>query len=236
MISLILPYWDRQAATDRALALLSTVDPDLDLEVVVVDDGSPVPFVKPSWPIDIRVLRLPAKSGPLNPCVPYNAGVEASRGTWVALSNPEILHRQPVLAAMRDECAGRGEEAYVMAAAWCPEQGRWHCHSSRQRTDDNDVGAYLPAGADYHFMTMMHRSLWDKTGGFDEDYRLGAGYDDPDFVRRLHRAGAQFVMRDDLVVEHPRLGAHADWTGAQFARNRAIFMKKWEPLTEKVAA
>lgn len=233
MISLILPYFQRQAATDESLRLMALHYFDTDLEVVIVNDGGE-PYQKPTLSLDIKVILLSPKTNPLNPCVPYNRGVSGSKGDYIALSNPEILHTEPVLEQMLSECK-RDPLNYVMAACWCPDQQRWHAHSSRKRRDDNDVGAYIPNGADYHFLTMMHRSLWDKTG-FDEDYRQGAGYDDPDFVRRLHKAGAKFIMRDDLVVQHPRKGARADWTGEMFARNRAIFMSKWEPLSYPASA
>lgn len=201
---------------------------DLDLEIIIVDDGSPKPFKIPPYPLDIQVVSLPKKSGPLNPCVPYNKGAEVAKGEYIALSNPENLHRKPILEQM---CyAIDSDLTYVMAAAWSEEQQRWHCHSSQQRENGNDVGKYLPKGSNYHFMSMMKRSLWDKIGGFDEDYRLGAGYDDPDLVRRLHKVGTKFVMRDDLVVEHPRSNAHAKWTQEMFARNRNVFLSKWEPL------
>lgn len=229
MLSLILPYWKRQAATDESLRLMTAHYGDMDLEVIVVDDGSPEKFRSPAVTLDVKTVFLPKKEGPLDPCVPYNRGVEASKGEFIALSNPEILHPDAVLQEMVSECA-QDPLNYVMAACYCPEQKRWHSHSSRKHRNDNDVGVYLPEGASYHFLTVMHRSLWDATGGFDEDYRYGAGYDDPDFVRRLYKAGAKFIQRDDLVVLHPRKGAHSDWTGEMFARNRAIFMKKWEPL------
>lgn len=205
---------------------------DLDLEIIIVDDGSREPFSAPPYPLNIRVVTLPKKSGPLNPCVPYNRGVEASKGDYIALSNPENLHRKPILEPL---CyAIDSDLTYVMGAAWSEEQKRWHCHSSQNRSNDNDVGKYLPKGSNYHFMSMMKRSLWDKIGGFDEDYRLGAGYDDPDLVRRLHKVGAKFVMRDDLVVEHPRSNAHAKWTPQMFQRNREIFLSKWEPLESRL--
>lgn len=231
MISLVLPYWERQQASDRALHLMARQYPDLALEVIVVDDGSAIPYAPPArmpWPV--RVIHGPRKDGPLNPCVPINVGAGAASGDFIALSNPEILHVNPVLPAMLAECVEGGPLTYVMAACWDPEKNRWHCHSTRRRSVDNDGGGYLPAGSDYHFMSLMHRSLWDATGGFDEDYRDGAGYDDPDFVRRLHRAGARFVLRDDLVVHHPRNGAHAPWRPEMFTRNRRIFRQKWEPL------
>lgn len=230
MISLILPFYNRAAATDRAFELLAQEYVGLDLEVVIVDDGSDAPYVGPScgFPFALRVIRLEAKRAPKNPCVPINVGVAMSSGNYIAISNPETLHNHgPVLDQMREEILAGGPDTYVMAACWCAEQKRWHCHSTLKRTDAGDVGSFLPAGAGYHFMSMLTRDLWNRAGGFDVDYRDGAGYDDPDWVMRLARAGARFVTRDDLVVEHPRAGARADWTPAMFQRNRDLFFSKW---------
>lgn len=228
MISLILPYWQRQEATERALRLMSHHYGRLALEVIVVDDGSEDAFEPPDGlAFPLRVIRLPVKDGPLNPCVPINVGASAAIGELIALSSPEMLHVNPVLPQMAMEIAKGGPLTYVMAAVWNPEKGRWHCHSSRTRTDQGDVGSWLPPGADYHFMSMMTRYLWDATDGFDPDYRWGAGYDDPDFVMRLHRAGAKFVHRDDLIVHHPRTGAKSPWAPQMFERNRKLFMHKW---------
>lgn len=227
MISLVWPYWDRQAAADRSCELLAKHYSDLDFELIVVDDGNVEPYRVPKHlPFGVAVVRLPLKHKPLNPCVPLNAGVSIALGNIIAISGPEMMHTKPILAQMREEL-GTDEKKYVIAAVWYADRKRWHCHSTNKRTDAGDVGSMLPPGADYHFMTMMHRSLWDAAGGFDEDYRPGAGYDDPDFVMRLHRAGAKFLIRDDLVVEHTRNGAHANWTPEMFDRNRALFMAKW---------
>jgi glycosyltransferase involved in cell wall biosynthesis len=198
----------------------------LDLELIVVDDGNMESYRAPAMPFPVRVVRLPVKSEPLNPCVPINRGVAAARGEVIALSGPDLSHVRPVLGQMRQEL-GNDEKKYVLAAVWYAEKGVWHCHSSYRRSDNGDVGSMLPPGADYHFMAMLHRSLWDAAGGFDEEYRDGAGYDDPDFVLRLNRAGAKFRIRDDLVVEHVRQGAHTAWPKAGYVRNREIFMRKW---------
>jgi glycosyltransferase involved in cell wall biosynthesis len=227
VISLILPYWQRQAAADRAMGSLIRHYPALDLEVIVVDDGSPEPYRAPMTPFPVRVVRLPSKTQAKNPCVPINAGVAVARGELIAISNPEIIHASPVLHGLKDTLSELGPSGYVLAACWCSDQQRWHCHSSRRHRDDNDVGRFLPEGAGYHFLGLMHRSLWLEAGGFDEDYRDGAGYDDPDFVMRLAQAGAEFAIRDDLVVEHQREGAHAIWPSGAHDRNRRIFLNKW---------
>lgn len=227
MISLVWAYWSRQAVADRSCELLAKHYADLELELIVVDDGSDPPYRAPSMPFPLRVVRLPLKPGPLNPCVPLNRGVAEAQGDVIAISGADMMHaRGPILAQMRDELGG-DEQKYVIAACWFAERNRWHCHSSYKRTDAGDVGSMLPPNADYHFMTMLHRSLWNAAGGFDEDYRAGAGYDDPDFVMRLAQAGAKFVRRDDLIVDHVRADAHAPWPPQGFVRNRELFFRKW---------
>lgn len=218
MISLILPYWQRQQSANAALALLARAYSGLDLEVIVVDDGDPVPFVAPDVALNIRVLRLPEKAFTMSPCVPINRGVQASAGEIIALSCPEMLHTAPVLGALRDELLRRDERTCVSAAVWAPESRCWHVHTSLKRPPLN-------------FMTMMHRRLWDRAGGFDEQYREGMAFEDADFVKRLEKVGTRFVIRDDLVIQHPRKGAKAKYRPEQHERNRLLFEEKWATAT-----
>lgn len=218
MISIILPYWNRQAAADKALDLIAKNYADLDLEVVVVDDGSPKPFRHPGFNPDIkpvlRLVTLPRKFEPKATCVPWNRGVSAASGDVIALSSIEMLHETPVLGEMRDELMRGDKNTYVSAAVFCPEQNRWHAHSSLNKPPLN-------------FMTMLHRDLWDRSGGMDEDYRDGICFDDNDFLKRLEKAGMHYVYRDDLVVKHPRGGAKAINPPIAHERNRRLFESKW---------
>lgn len=217
-ISLILPYWNRQAAADEALRLIAHHYHHLDLEVIVVDDGSSPPFRHSGFNPDanavLKLVRLPPKKHAKATCVPLNRGVAAATGQIIALSCVEILHKQPVLEQMRDELLRGDRNTYVSAAVWCVEQERWHAHTSL-------------GGFPLNFMVMLHRNLWDRAGGMDEDYREGICFDDTDFLNRLRRAGMHFVIRDDLIVEHPRRGAKARYTPEQHERNRKLYASKW---------
>lgn len=226
MISLILPYWKRQRAADDALELMAASYPALDLEVIIVDDGSPIPYMAPDgmpWPV--RVVRLPHKAGPLNPCVPINTGALLAAGEHIAISSIEMLHTRPVLGAMLEELVRLGSRGYVLAACWEPKQSRWHAHSSLSGREVH--GVRMPHWSNYHFLSMLHRGLWNEIGGMDEDFRDGAGYDDPDLVLRLERAGVRARVRDDLIVTHTRRGARSEWTPEMFERNKQIFIEKW---------
>ena len=224
-ISIIWPYWMRGEAMLRGLASMHEHYIHDDVEIVIVDDGSPedkaVNALRSqgtwvgNWGDRIKLVELPIKQVPMNPCVPINRGVAASTGEYVLLTNPETTHRTPILAAMRETIGRLGPKTYVHAAVWCPESGSWHTHSQH-------------ASAAYHFAGLMRRDLFDAAGGFDEEYREGHCFDDPDFVQRALRAGAKFVFRDDLVADHRQdLGAKHSMPRELWDRNHALFWKKW---------
>ncbi len=176
------------------------------------------------WPV--KIVRLPGKDVALNPCVAFNAGVAASSGEFVALTNPEVLHRSPILPAMRLELAALGRKGYVAAACWGLKAGWWYCHSTDMPPDAEVGRAAMPQGAGLHFCAMLHRAFYDEIGGFDEAYRDGQGYEDNDLLWKLQAAGASFKIADDLVTDHldcPR----TEWPAGGAARNRAIFEAKW---------
>lgn len=194
------------------------------MEIVIVDDGSPEPPRLGEYPWSVRVVTLPQKKEPMCPCVPCNIGVSLARGDAVLLTGPEIIHRTPILQGMRAKLGELGPKGYVSAAVW---GGWWYCHS-RLMPPDKAVGrAPSPKGAALHFCAMLHKDFFNEVGGFDEQYRNGAGFDDNDFLWSLDRAGAKFAICDDLIADHipcPR----CEWPEGGFGRNQAIFKAKWE--------
>lgn len=225
-LSLILPYWDRQEAANRAFELLAKQYSKLDLEIIVVDDGNLIPFKIPDVTVDIKVIRMPLKTIPMCPATVWNEGVKAASGDVIVLSCIEVLHEKPILGEMLDNLVKLGKNGYVLASAWCPEENVWHCHSTI-KTPRN------PWGTGIAFCGMMYKSLYEKAGGFDEEYRGGAGYEDNDFINRLLVVGAKFKIRDDLVVMHPKSGASISWPSGGFERNKNLFYKKWPEYYHK---
>lgn len=225
-ISLILPYWDRQKAADKAFELLIKQYLDLDMEIVIVDDGNAIPFVRPDCALNTKVITLPLKQVPKCPATAWNEGVKAASGEIVILSCIEILHETPIIQQLVDQLESIGKDGYVLAAAWCPEYNAWHCHSTI-KTPRN------PWGTGLSFCGAMYKELYERAGGFGEEYREGAGYEDNDFINRLLSVGAKFRIRDDLVVIHPKSDASIQWPDGAFARNEEIFYKKWPEILDK---
>ncbi len=223
-VSLILPYWDRQEAADKALGLLwQTYAPMFkagELEVVLVDDGSNFIWPTRAGFINMKVVRLPVKSVPMSPCVAWNAGVKEACGDMVVLSCVEVLHENPVIQELVERAKALGPDGYALGATWCPESESWHCHSTVEVPG-------LPEGVGIGFCGAMSKSLYLKAGGFDEEYREGAGYEDRDFIQRLLKVGAKFRVCDDLVVTHPKTGASIQWPSGGFERNLKLYVSKW---------
>jgi hypothetical protein len=214
-ISVCAPYWMRQGALDRMGEQYARLYPDLALELVVCDDGSPKPAVAPPG---VTVVRLPRKNRPLNPCVPINAAVNASTGDVIVLTNPEIEHREPVLGAMLAML--EHEDDYVTARCWDEHEG---LVLAGPEVDYRKYGRQpVPPGAHFHFLAMFHRSLWERAGGFDEDYRYGRGCDDNDWLWRAHRANARFKACP-VTVYHDSTEQLA-W---KMPLNRDLFRSKW---------
>jgi GT2 family glycosyltransferase len=225
MISVVMPYWQRADILRANVAHYCKLYSGLDIEIVIVDDGSPERAAAPSSPpFAVRIVRLPDKTVAKNPCIPLNAGVAEARGEIIVLTNPEVVHRAPILAAMREHLNEIGPLGYIAAA--CRGRGWWYCHSTDMPPNEAVGRVPSPPGAGLHFCSMLHRGLFDRAGGFDERYRDGQGYEDNDFLWRLHSAGARFMICDDLVCDHV-MCPPAEWPAGGAARNREIFEKTW---------
>lgn len=232
MISIIMPYWNRLGLLKRSLDQLETLYSDYDIEVVIVDDGSKeVCVLDKNYPFMIRILYGPRKDHALNPCMPINEGVNASRGYVIVLTNPEIFHPTPILGGMLDELVKIGSKGYIIAAAWSVDHNKWYAHSSITSKANSSLGRLpLPKNSGLHFCTMMYRKFYDEVGGFDASYREGQGVEDNDFLWTLQQAGASFRMMDDLVVEHT--STPTVWSAGGIERNSEIYRKKWSHVSE----
>lgn len=213
-VSVCVPYWNRQKALDKMFEQYDRLYPDLDLQFSVCDDGSPEPAVVPDGVI---LTRLPAKNHDLNPCVPINRAVEAATGEIVVLTNPEMEHREPVLHELLTLL--EGPDDYANARCWCVDRKLWLAGPEVDYTKRHRV--LLPPCAHFHFLAAFSRSLWERTGGFDEEYRHGTGYDDADWVWRASAAGAQFRVAEGTVYHYR---GTTRWT---MPSNRELFFRKW---------
>ncbi len=207
-------HWRRPEALAETAAEYARLYPTLSYELSVCDDGSPFvgPLVGP-----VTLTRLPAKQRPLNPCVPINRAVAASKGEIIVLTNPEMEHRVPLLPAMLALLEQPLD--YVIAPARDIERHLWLAGPEVDYTTGGRQA--VPPGGHFHFLVAFRRTLWEQAGGFDEDYRHGQGCDDNDWLWRVYAAGARFRVAPVVVWHHD---SRLSWN---LPLNRDLFLRKW---------
>src|SRR3954470_3695391 len=106
-VSVIIPSYNARAVIARAIASVRAQTFD-DLEILVVDDGSadgtPVLVERESQAEPrLRLIRLEHNGGPAHA---RNVGLDAARGTWIALLDADDAWRPDRLKRMLAHCVG----------------------------------------------------------------------------------------------------------------------------------
>jgi hypothetical protein len=201
-VSVAMPYWMRQKELDRSLVAYRRIYGDA-LEIVICDDGSPVPVVAPGC----KITSLPQKKIGLNPCVPINVAVRACTRDIIVLTNPEVEHRENVLNGML--AMFEHELDYITVRCLDVDTGMWIAGPDVEYTPR--TGRFpVPPGAHFHFCAMFHRSLFERVGGFDERFRHGRACEDNDWLWTVAQGGARFKLAPGIVYHyrtpHPYAG------------------------------
>jgi hypothetical protein len=230
-VSVCMPYWNRQAELDKTVLMCEELYPELPLEFSVCDDGSPVPAKVPldwfpagPWAPYFTFDRLPAKKHPLNPCIPHNRSVNLSTGSIVVITTPEMEHQGPVLLEMLSLLEDKMD--YVQATCVHERLGGIPLTGPESERGPTRGRLPFPPGGYSQFLTMLHRSLWEKAGGFDRDYRNGQACDDNDWCWRLYEVGARFKMARSIAIHSRPGGKRISWG---MHHNASLFKCKWPP-------
>ena len=111
IISVVIPTFNRQELTDRAVRSVFTCNPDL-FEVLIVDDCGTVPYSFDSnhngFGVEVRVLRSPTNQGP---GLARKAGVSQSRGSVICFLDSDDVFEHGWLDAVLKETL-RSESAF----------------------------------------------------------------------------------------------------------------------------
>lgn len=190
-ISVVIPTRHRPASLASCLDRLSPSAQTLaaaEYEVVVADDGDT------GDARDLLAQRFPwAKyaTGPRRgPASNRNAGVQATRGEWIAFTDDDTLPDRDWLEQLL--VASHGVDAV---------EGRTVCRvgirSPREHAPVNEAG-----GRWWTSNLAMRRDTFDRIGGFDERYRV-PHMEDADLRERAFAASVPWRFAPQAIVDHP---------------------------------
>ncbi|NMG01812.1 glycosyltransferase family 2 protein [Azoarcus taiwanensis] len=187
LVSVILPAYNvREHIADAINSVVLQALPSM--EIIVVDDGSSdgtAEFVKQSFP-DVRLFRKPNGGA----ASARNHGMREARGTFIAFLDADDVWLPGKLLAQLDYMRDHDQVRLVCGgfSFWHPdESGAFPEPATLHEAVSHAVVDAEQSGWNYHKLLLsnfvwtstvvIHRSLIDEVGFFDESLRLGQDYD-----------------------------------------------------------
>lgn len=213
LVSVIIPTYNRAALVPEAVASV-LAQTYRDFELLVVDDGSTdgTQETLAAYGGEIQVLRRPNRRGV---SAARNRGISAAKGEWLAFLDsddlwlPEKLARQlAFMAAHPRLLLGQTEETWVRRGlrvnpprTHCKEGGRIFLRSLER--------CLVSPSA-----VVLHRSLIEAHGGFDESLPAAEDYD---LWLRLSWRYEVGLLPEPLIIKR---GGHGDQLSRQWGLDR----------------
>ncbi len=170
-----------------------------EFEIIVVDDGSPVPVQLANQQENVRLLRLDSNVGP---GLARNAGVEASNSELIVFVDADVVVHQDAVSRMLDVLEQDAELAAVFGSYdETPESRQFlstyrnlHHHFMHQTSDSECSTFWAGFGA-------VRCSAFLEVNGFSQDYRRPC-IEDIEFGHRLTQAGFRIRLVPNLQATH----------------------------------
>lgn len=205
--SLIIPcYFLSKAFVDMTNRCLESMDEDRPDEVIIVDDGSPYPYVK-KIPYKAKFITRKDNGGY---ATAVNDGLKVARGDILILGNNDLTFHEGWLHGLLSVL----EEGFDIATCWTSDQ-------------NYEVEPVIKEGGKFGSLFAMKHEVYETVGGFDEQFR---GYfSDLDYRRRALDAGFRIGMNCELVVEHAAKATYkrTDPDDEEYLRSMRLYEAKY---------
>jgi GT2 family glycosyltransferase len=182
-LSVIIATCDRVDRLEECLHRIKGAD-----EIVVADDSE---SLKTQQLIQRDYKNVIWVQGPRKgPAANRNRGAQASSGDWLVFIDDDCLPTQSWLSEIRNSIAGCD---VVEGKTICPDK-TYHPFE--------DVVENITGDLFWSCNLAVSRSLFERLGGFDEDFLI-AGGEDLDFAHRLRINKSRIHFASGAIVYHP---------------------------------
>lgn len=247
-ISVLIPAYNGAAWLAETLGRLPAAAADVSLETILVDNASEDETA--SLAQKAPGVRLIRKQANLGFSRAVNQAVAASHGSIIVVINQD-LHLEPdSLRAVAEFLASReavvGGRLFFADGSDQPSCGPfptlastlWRLLLPKNIRKNNLVAPNFEEARAVDWVTgaflAFPRKLFDKIGGFDEDYFMY--YEDVDFCLRARRAGfpSYFLPSAKAIHVDPHSAREhvPDWLRREIRRSQMIYFRKHRPAWE----
>ena len=163
-LSIIIPGYERYEYADRLLDVLNNQIKD-NVEVILIDDGSPVPYnYDYKW---LKIIRLDENSGGAS--VPRNAGLDVAIGKYIAFIDVDDTVRHDYIEQILnkinsedfDYCyfSWQSNKYTIIINDEPPEWNCcvWNCIYKKEIIGENRFNPKLKIGEDYEFNAKVRK-------------------------------------------------------------------------------
>jgi GT2 family glycosyltransferase len=209
----VLGYRNFAVTTGPCLESLKPWVNDPDIEILVVDNGSPDNSAEltAQWCANHPNVKCLLSETNRGFAGGMNWGASQAQGAWLFLVNNDTLFPPQALDALKrvlreappevamigpvTNAAGNGQRLWkpnANHAEWLQIGAQLHAHPTH---------CLMPAYRCDFFCIAIRRDAWDQLGGLDTAFGLGY-YEDFDFSLRLRKAGWEQKITEDVFVLH----------------------------------
>ncbi|HET9961231.1 MAG TPA: glycosyltransferase family 2 protein [Nitrospiraceae bacterium] len=221
-VSLVIALYNQLEFTRQCLASIKAHTPD-SVELILVDNGSVDGTADYLKTVEAKVILNPRNLG----CAKaWNQGIRASHGDVIGILNNDILVTPGWLEALLSFMDREGQGIV--------------CPSAREGLLDYDLPAYAKEFTQacahavryelYAPCMLIHRSVFERVGLFDEGFQYG-GCEDTDFLWRTKAAGFSVAMTGSALIHHyskvTQDAVTRHETDQYWNHNMAHFRQKW---------
>ena len=232
LVSIILPcYLSTPAQAELLHQTLQTVSAQTcqDYEVILVDDGSPVPVAPVAAPYPRTTVLRQDNAGP---AVARNTGIARSRGTYLVFLDADDLLLPCALTAGLEVLERHPEAGFAVGPrqemTFEGEPVAWHVPPPPPQAD-----IYLPLlSFDWYIIppssVMFRREVVQAVGGFRDPW----GADDLDFYLRVAHCFSACCYQTPAVTRYRRYSTSSSRDGERMLHSiRAVYARQW-PLVK----
>jgi GT2 family glycosyltransferase len=203
-VSVVIPTYGRPGQLTGCLAALGRQAlPREAFEVVVVDDGSPIPLDGVIASIDDGLRPRLVRQANAGPATARNRGVNEARGTLVAFTDDDCRPEPDWLAAL--VAAEHRFPGALVGGSTINGLPRELFASASQLIIDMVYDHFNVEPSDAYFLTsnnmLCNREAYLSIGGFDASFPR-AGAEDRDFCDRWRAAGRRLAWVPEARIEH----------------------------------